>query len=555
MKKIAVTALALLVCTSSLVAQDPAGRTYEKVTADGVFTVHEVIPDTHAVGSQAARNSSPGVVWNHPDGGLAWMGRSVSVGDRGTQVCSLHELNNQRVQLFSVVDADPPTPIWTDSTIHGADPVVVSSSSLGHYHVAMYFLGGNLHVNGYNSSSVTPLWTWTFSSGIADGGNVAIDRDGTIVAIAAHDSVTPEVHLLFLDPATGTELFTPHYSQPSVGLRGFDLSADGSTLYVHDGSTGVDIFDVASQSVTFSTTTNGSFDGHCISGDGTKFAFGGFGSVKIWEYTGGSWSSSTIGTGSGNYADEMDFSDDGSTLGFGVTQYSPSYTKCEGYILDVPTKTVVSHAVWSSSGTYQDACSGASISRDGQYFALSHWGDEFSTNDEVYILERGSDIPVGSIDMPGSPFSVDISADGQVTASGGKAIHANQYGNGGDVFCYDLGDEDLVVQGRPIAGQSIQLDTYGTPGGIYLPYYGTADIPTGISTPWGLAYFDLTPPHGFTLMYVGNWGGSGNASDTINIPPTPALIGLTAYVQFVSSPNPPGGWSLSKDYVAITILP
>lgn len=554
MKKFAVAALSLLVITPTLVAQGSAVRTYEKVTPEGVFLVQEASPTDLASPDHASKNSSPDLFWNHPDGGLAWMGRSVSVGDRGTQVCSLHELNNERVQLFSVFDADPPTPIWTDTTLLGSDPVVVSSSSRGHYHVAMYWLNGKLNVHGYDSASGgTPLWTWTFSAGTADGGNLALDRDGTTVAIAVHESVAGEIHLYFLDPATGLEQFTPHFSQPFGGLRGFDLSADGSTLYVHDGSTGVDIFDVASQAVTFSTTTNGSFDGHCISGDGTKFAFGGFGSVKIWEYN-GSWSSSTIGTGPGNFADEMDFSDDGLTLGFGVTQYSPAYNKVEAYMVDVPSKAVVSHATWTSSGTYQDVCSGASISNDGQYFALGHWGDDLGVNDEVYILERGSDIPVGSIDMNGSAFAVDMSADGQVTASCGKGVHANEFGSGGNVYCWDLGEEDFVVKGNPHIGQTIQLETYGTPGGIYAPYYSFGEFPDGLPTQWGTLYIDPAPQHALALILVGTWTGT-SASDPVTIPLDAALVGLTVYLQYAFTPAPPGGWMLSQDYVALTFLP
>jgi len=343
MKKLAATVLSLFVIMPLLASQEPVERTYDQVTPAGAFTVNEVSTGVIPSESKANRNTVPGLVWNHPDGGLAWMGRSVSIGDRGTQVCSLHELNNERVQLFSGFDVDPPTPIWTDTSIHDSDPITTSSSSLEHYHVAAYWMTGAFQVNGYDSSSGTALWTWTYTAGTAAGGNVAIDRDGTIVAVAVVDASTTDIHLYFLDPATGAELFTPHYSQPFGGLRGFDLSADGSTLYIHNGGSDVNIFDVATQTVTFTATTAGSFDGHCISGDGTKFAFGGFGTVKIWEYIGGSWSSYVFSTGGGNYADEMDFSDDGSTLGFGVTQYSPSYTKCEGYMLDIATKTVVAH--------------------------------------------------------------------------------------------------------------------------------------------------------------------------------------------------------------------
>ena len=71
--------------------------------------------------------------------------------------------------------------------------------------------------------------------------------------------------LFTFDPADGTKLNS--HSVAGGYLRGFDLSADGSTLDLHENGTNVHIIDVATLAEVFSTTTSGSFDGHCISGD------------------------------------------------------------------------------------------------------------------------------------------------------------------------------------------------------------------------------------------------------------------------------------------------
>ncbi len=553
----------ILLC-ANLAAGDGTVRSWEEVTPAGVFTRHEFDGgqiNSFGVVSPGTSNTAPGLLWNYPDSGLYWIAGNVSIGNRGTQVCAVCELNNEKVELFSVFDGNPPVPIWTDSSIYQTSSGYgCSSPSKGDRHVVMYHVNNpdimnrTPWVHCYTSASATPIWTWSYPHTINYGTRMAVDRDFTIVAIAIYNNNTGMLDLFFLDPDTGVEISS--YSQVSKGLRGFDLSADGSTLYFHDGSYDVSIFDIATLSVVHTARTGGSFDSHCISGDGTKFAFGGFGAVEIHEKVGSSWTSHTFSTGSGNYGDEMDFSDDGTTLGFGVTQYSPTYTKCEGYIMDVATKTILSHVTWNSSGTYQDVCVDAAISRDGRYFALGRWGDEFDTNDEVQIIERGSNTPVGSIDTRGSVYSTDISADGQVTVSGGKKIHANVSGKGGDVDCLDLGNEDIMVRGKPIAGGTIDLEVHGSPGWSYIPYRCTGDVPEGATTSYasGTLYLDITPPNTFMLMYVGIMPGAGMASDTLAVPSFPGAVGLTRYVQVVFT-NDYVNYLLSKDYVAITILP
>jgi len=45
---------------------------------------------------------------------------------------------------------------------------------------------------------------------------------------------------------------------------------------------------------------------------------------------------------------------------------------------------------------------------------------------------------IGQIDFPGSAFSVDLRADGQYVVGGAKAVHANQFGDGGRIELIQL---------------------------------------------------------------------------------------------------------------------
>ncbi|MFH2000071.1 MAG: hypothetical protein ABIK28_10335, partial [Planctomycetota bacterium] len=394
MQKLNVPVLLLLffsVLISGVTAQTIGLRTSVEVDHSGAMLITESRELSSPTVTPEMDLTQPGLVWNHPSGGLNWIARDVSIGDFGTQTLHVAELNNERIEFLSCYDQNPPTPIWTDASIFGTDMgYMCDSARSSNFHVAMYHVNApdSMHrvpyVHGYTSSSETPIWTWNYESTINYGTRVSVDRDTTVVAIGIYDNNTSALELYFLDPATGDEL--SRFTHAQDGLRGWDLSADGSTLYFHDGTT-VYIYDIASSSIVFTTPTAGSFDSHCISGDGTKFAFGGFGTVKIWEKISGVWGSYQYATGSGNYCATMDFSDDGSTLGFGIYWYSTG-AKSEAYMMDVATKTITAHVINNSNGTFQDLPCCAAMSHDGKYFAMGRWGDELSANPEVQILEN-----------------------------------------------------------------------------------------------------------------------------------------------------------------------
>lgn len=561
MKKVLMPSMVLLfafLLVAGLCAQ-VGQRSHEIVTPMGTETVTEKadLPlNGHLLTSTA--NTLPGLIWTHPDGGYKWIPSDVAVGNRGTQIIAAHDLNNERAQLLSVFDSNPPTPVWEDLNWDNPDWTLdADSAHTGDYHLVAYSSKGNYThlVHMYNADSSTPDWTWYAPSPNVKTVKIAIDREPTVVAIGTYedDGITKDIHLYFLDPDTGAQLST--YSQTTdYGLRGWDLSADGKTLYFHDGGYGINIFDIASLTVIHTANSGGSFDGHCISGDGTKFAFGKFYYVEIHEYLGGSWVSYSYSLGSGRYGDEMDFSDDGSTLGFGVSQFSPDYGKTEAYMMDIATKTVTAHVVNDSNGVYQDVCSGASISHDGRYFALSRWGDQMNANPEVQILENGVGL-AGSIDTQGSAWDVDVSWDGQVVVSGCKSVHANVSGNGGDVDYYDMGDEDMDLLGVPKIGATVTINVYTDPSNFFALVLGTKDDPEGyMQYPNGTLYLDVSPPNFYFIFPVMQADPSGLGSMTAIIPNDPLLVGTTVFLQTLFAATG-GSFTYSKDYLTLQFLP
>ncbi|MBC7771119.1 MAG: hypothetical protein H7210_01360, partial [Pyrinomonadaceae bacterium] len=85
-----------------------------------------------------------------------------------------------------------------------------------------------------------------------------------------------------------------------------------------------------------------------------------------------------------------------------------------------------------------DTLQGAQASADGTRFVVVSWGTVDNAHPEVQIFDRSLAL-IGSIDTPGSPYAVDMTANGRYVVVGGKHVHANTFGNGSDAYSYRIG--------------------------------------------------------------------------------------------------------------------
>jgi len=383
-----------------------------------------------------------GPIWTHADGGLLWIGSAVSIGNHGSEVFTEYDLNNEHTELFSCFDTNPPTALWTDVTSTGSDDHHVASVDNGNVHVTIHTTAGVCALTKYTSMSAgAPDWTYSFPLA-ASPARVGISRDGQTIVALASTPATSSVDIAVFTPASNVPV---SYTTVPLGgtnnaVRGFDLSADGSTLYFSAGGTPVNayIFDVAATTVVFTTGIGASFDSHAISGDGSVFAYGNFGVVRIWEKIAGVYNNtiSHFVPGS-NYCGYVDISDDSSTVAFGFTFYL-SYLQVQIEAIDVPSQLVTMSEVFSSVGTLQNIVSGVSCSADGERFAVGLWGDGLGPVAEARLYSKSQNTPLATLALSGSVFGLQISADGQRAVFGSKSVHANQLGNGG--FLSLLGD-------------------------------------------------------------------------------------------------------------------
>ena len=82
---------------------------------------------------------------------------------------------------------------------------------------------------------------------------------------------------------------------------------------------------------------------------------------------------------------------------------------------------------------------------DGAYIGVSLWGDSGETGyPTVVLLKAGSNTPLFSYVTPGSMFAVDLAvssaagSDTVLLTAAGKAVPANQFGNGGNAFAWSV---------------------------------------------------------------------------------------------------------------------
>lgn len=550
-------------------------RTLFEVTAQGAGTrnVH-VAPRPSAAPSPSAGSSSSsptaaspsangpavqtvvipaGELWRHND--PFWIGRIVSIGNRGTQVFSEFDTNSDHAEFLSGFDMNPPTPVW--GTPLGADlaQAQCDSAETDDTHVTIHQIvvnGDQLHrqavVSHYASSSSVPDWTYAFPQLVGSASKVRMSADGRVIVAAIHDNWTNQARLAFFDSASGIPVAT-HTLGFVTQLRGFELSADGSTLYVSSATQAV-VLDVATRATLLTVALPTALDCHAISGDGRVVAYGTFGTVEIWERNQGggyshTWSQPVPGT---NVCARVALSTNGATLVYGFNFYDTNlHVRIEA--LDVPSKTVtMSDDAWGA-GTLQNVVGDLAIDASGESFVAGLWGDAAGQCPELRMYRKHQSAPARLVDLPGSVFDVDMSADGERIAVASKALHANTLAFGGSLGLYSFERQDLRALGVPVAGARLHFQMRGpawSPA-VLLWSDGAAATPVDFPT-IGTLYLRRT---GLNLQPAGAADSDGFVEVEFPLPAGASDIGRTLCFQgFYSTPR-----HLTGDWAAVTILP
>lgn len=493
----------------------------------------------------------PNTQWVIDDGGLYYIPTSVAVGARGSTAFYGCYLNNERTRLFSTTTTvETDAPVWSDTGLQDAwTDIYVDASDNGNVLVAVgqFAVGGDptqreVVVYKYTSSSATADWTYTFPMLINAGARVKVSRDGSYIAAALYDNTAGNIEIAYFSSGSGTPLFTDSFAGSFI--RALDMTDDGSLLYINEG-TWVRIYEVASQSVIYSVNAQASFDSHTISGDGSRFAFGGFGFVKCYQWNGSTYEYQfTYLMGGSVYCARCDLSGDAGRLAAAFYNYSNGLT-FRVVSLDATTGGVNFEADFTGSGSLQNAPWAIATDADGSRIVYGGWGDQANTNPEVMVFE-GSATPVASIDTRGSVFDVDISSDGGFAASGSKSVHANIQGNGGDHACLSMGGMPLSLEGVPALSNTLVFTAEGNPGERVILAASLNEV--SIDLPFGTLMVD---PTNYIELGRGVIGAGGSIDFDATVPGAQGLLGRKAVVQALFT----GGGPRLSNGIVFWILP
>lgn len=502
-----------------------------EVTPDGVFPRADVRADG-GVGALGPNPSPAGLRWVYPNpGGVPWITTSASVGAGGSLAWLGQTLNGQRLSLVATTDdaGTPPAFIWEVAT-PGATVLTKAADKAAACAVAVLDSSApSYELRYYTSSSATPLWIATRAASF----EIAISDNGRYVAAGTSTGANSSAVDVY-DAQSGTPS-TPIATLNAVthAFRHLDISGDGSRVLLAT-HTFDHVFDVATQTPLFTASTV-SHDAHTMNRDGKVFARGGFNPLRAWWETSGTYNQVlSFSDGSLGFPvyTACDVSADGSTL-VAAAYDANSNERMRVYCFRLtPTS---SQLLWTyasdGSGARQDVPQAISVSDNGRWAAVASWGAEFNDHPEVLLFDRDAgNVPVHSIDTPGSAFDVDLSGDAQFMVAGTKAVHANVFGNGGEGYSFDRGGQDHWLRGTLGQGRTIRVRTGGNPGES-VAYLFAAALWAPFPVPGINGLLIIDPSTLILGIVVGSIPAGGVHERAFVVPTDPSLIGGVLYTQ------------------------
>jgi WD40 repeat protein len=494
--------------------------------------------------------------WVHDSGEQNWIGKTISLGNRGTQVFA--ELGPAYpTRLFSAFDQDPPTPVWQVQSPELRFSHRVASAEENDVHASVYQIAAGTSglrqpiLARYRSSSQTPLWTYTFpfTTNGHEYMTVHVSKDGSRIVAAGWNIWTNKTEVAIF--SANSPVPTSYRALDASGLfRSFLVSDDARVAYVM-GSSSFKVFDLATGTQLASGFPPGGnvFDSHGMSADGNTFAYGGYNTVRVWRRNGSGYTETdTYQVPGSNYCSRIAISADGSTLAASFDHFD-TLLRVDVRAWDLATDALLMSDTVVGSGSLQNTSGDLAISEDGSRFVLGLWGDAAGLSPEVRIYDSRQSTPLMVHDLPGSVLDVEISADGRRAAVASKAVHANTAGNGGSIELFEIGAPDFEVRGTPRVGQTIQVDVRGTPGTTALLLSAPEVARHPFSQPGlGTLYLrrNLT-----AVQQLGVIPSSGRITTTLALPNVDSAAGTTLYIQGLT--NPPR--RLTRDWEAVTVLP
>ena len=416
----------------------------------------------------------PTTVYDHSRAEMLWVDRvhqnaiaeHVSIAGNGMYIQAGWWLNNERTSLYRTLGTNVPNWSCPMPSAEWYVPVDVSRS------------GNDIAVGGaseplysFSGSSPAPKWQHFLPAGYkiataAQGPTVAVSENGSVYGVVAG---APGSGRLFIFNQAGDTIRTIAFN-PNSGIYGLDISDDGlffcvSTYYA------VYVFNI--NGTRRDSIGNYGQTVAKISADGKYVVKGDFyGRAYLYRWTGSSYTLKWQHQTGHPWVTAVAVSDSGSTIMAGTYQYSPTNS---GKVLMYDSSSATPLWEYTQYGDFVEECA---LSANGLRGVAGSWGQYAGTfGDVVTVFNKPTSTPIfqllDDIDEPGSISSVDISKDGSFVTAGGKAVHAREFGNGGEVYAIRILDtltSDVGVLSINAPGSFLQVGQSVTPQAVVKNY-------------------------------------------------------------------------------------
>src|SRR5437762_1652550 len=406
------------------------GRTFARVTPNGVITENFLGSEQQDLARATRLHRAP--AWQAPQrpmleplGNTLWQvddqnaiadGVAIDAND----VWGAWTLQSARLSAYPILGDG--TPDFEFSSFGSGNSGVASAKAADRMaYLESNAAGNDFRIHGFKSTSNgIPDWSFSFPETDpnlpASSKRLAVSRDGSTIAAVVSDEPATQTSKLYIFEADTGEIRST-LTDP-LRMDAVDLTDDGSIALVTQDNLAA-LVDTSNGTVLFSVTGSGAGNiFYRISGDGNVFVTGGFG-IDVYKFDGTTYQRVIHFTQASTwFGGASAVSRDGSTVGSFGANFT-NWLSGEVVLFDVDSAQMLGSYPVSGTGSFQGTPVGAESNDNGTVMAFASWGAVFLECPEVMVFNRNVQW-IGQIDVPGSAFGVDVSADGQYAVRSSK---------------------------------------------------------------------------------------------------------------------------------------
>ena len=485
----------------------------KKLLKDGNKTAFKTIPEinksqihnSNVFQSTKHKSNSPqyvmggNVIWSYQDASA--IANFTKLNSDGSVPVVGWGLNNMRVSRYTDVNNSP---LWEYSTAPNDPGVDISQGFI------VVSRGSEFDIL---DTSNTLLYQFPLPDSLY-AAYASISRDASkaiFLAKALGNSSTGTIYSVDLTGPTPTINWTLNVSYSVIGnWTGAKFSASGNKIVVN-GRYHIYVLNPSDGSIIWDHSLDNSEAPAVISGDGKIIATAdnnGFVQARIFNSaTNGYdvlWNYRVPAGIYTNWASSVGISADGSIILAGTLLFNNGGTY-DGSIIAFNTYgDGTPKWVYNGAG---DMVDDISISDDGRVAAAASWGPLDNSGPDLFVFDVATGNVSYQINSAGSFFAVDLSPNGKRVFTGGKAVHARDFGSGGLVY---LANIDLG--GGSISG-TVNLNGVSNNSGVTVKAMGS--VRSAITDSSGYYIIQNIPAGTYNLTATKPGYNFGNVSNIV----------------------------------------